>query len=90
MELYHLTAHEIHDLLVKREVSAVEVPLMSKVRSAETFARGLVFGNPLYQEIVDRGGVPTVICAAVAKAISTQLGSQMPLKALVFCASNAA
>ena len=25
MELYDLTAHEIHDLLVKREVSAVEV-----------------------------------------------------------------
>lgn len=25
MELYHLTAHEIHDLLIKREVSAVEV-----------------------------------------------------------------
>lgn len=25
MDLYHLTAHEIHDLLVKREVSAVEV-----------------------------------------------------------------
>ena len=25
MELFHLTAHEIHDLLIKREVSAVEV-----------------------------------------------------------------
>ena len=25
MELCHLTAHEIHDLLIKREVSAIEV-----------------------------------------------------------------
>lgn len=62
--------------------------LTSKIPSAARFARGLVFGNPLYEEIVSRGGAPEAVCAAVATAIDQDLGAQMPLKAFVIQASK--
>ena len=70
-------------------VTAVHVPLTSTIRSAEGFSRGLIFGNPIYDEVVERGGDPEAICAAVCEAIGTHLGSEMPLQALVVCASKA-
>jgi hypothetical protein len=65
------------------EVTTHTLPLRSPIRSARTFARGLVFGNPCLEEITTRGGEPGRVCAAVEKAIREQLGAEMPLQALV-------
>jgi ubiquinone/menaquinone biosynthesis C-methylase UbiE len=68
-------------------VSVEYVPLWSKIPSAARFAQGLVFGNPLYDEIVSRGGNPEGVRKAVATAIEEELGGEMPLQALVIHAS---
>lgn len=64
-------------------VTVEHVPLRSAIPSASHFANGLVFGNPLYDEVVSRGGDPQEVCAAVADAIERELGNEMPLQALV-------
>jgi len=87
---YH-DADEIQDALQNAgfsEVSIDEVNLVSRISSPDTFARGLVFGNPLFQEVTDRGGDPDEVCATVSTAIEDKLGSQMPLQAFVISAVN--
>jgi SAM-dependent methyltransferase len=66
-----------------RAASTETVQLTSAIPSAENFARGLVFGNPLFQEIEQRGGDAGAIHAAVADAIATGLGSEMQIRAIV-------
>ncbi len=66
-----------------RAASAESVQLTSAIPSAENFSRGLVFGNPLFQEIEERGGDADAIHAAVADAIATGLGSEMQIRAIV-------
>jgi len=81
---YH-DAEEIRDSLSEAgfsEVEMINVHLTSRIRSAEGFARGLIFGNPIYDEVLERGGDPEEICAAVRMAIETHLGAEMPLEAL--------
>jgi len=70
------------------DVKAEHVPLSATIVSASSFAKGLVFGNPLYEEIVTRGGDPNAVLEAVTEAIDTELGSAMPLRALVVHASK--
>jgi SAM-dependent methyltransferase len=70
-------------------VSIEYMPLQSKIPSADDFAKGLVFGNPLYEEVVTRGGNPQDVCTAVADAIRRRLGSEIALQALVVNASKA-
>jgi hypothetical protein len=65
------------------------VPVQAAIPSASRFANGLVFGNPLYDEIVSRGGDPQEIYKVVADAIERELGSEMPLQALVIHARRA-
>jgi ubiquinone/menaquinone biosynthesis C-methylase UbiE len=87
---YHDTA-EIQNALQGAgfdRVSIDEVNLTSSISSPEAFARGLVFGNPLFQEVTDRGGDPDEVCAAVSDAIDRHLGAQMPLQAFVISAFN--
>jgi ubiquinone/menaquinone biosynthesis C-methylase UbiE len=55
----------------------------SAIPSAMEFATGLVFGNPLFEEVTSRGGDPDQVCSAVAAAIEDQLGESMPLEALI-------
>jgi ubiquinone/menaquinone biosynthesis C-methylase UbiE len=66
-----------------RDVKVEEVSIRSEIPSPGRFATGLVFGNPLYDEILNRGGDPEVIQAAVADAIEVELGGSMPLQAFV-------
>jgi SAM-dependent methyltransferase len=49
----------------------------------DDFARGLVFGNPLEEEIRDRGADPHAVQAAITTALQQDLPEPMPLKALV-------
>jgi len=69
-------------------VESESVELQSNIPSAKEFALGLVFGNPLLQEIVDRQGNPDDICAVVASELLVQLGREMPLQAQVFKAQK--
>ena len=71
------------------EVAIETVPLVAEISSASRFARGLVFGNPLFEEITTRGGDPEEVCTAVAEAIDQQLGTEMPLQALFVHARRA-
>jgi hypothetical protein len=65
------------------------IALRSSISSAADLAKGLVFGNPIYEEIIAHGGNPQKICQVVAEAIGDQLASDMPLQALVIVASKA-
>lgn len=66
-----------------QRVSVDRVSLESEIPSADVFANGLVFGNPLYEEVITRGGDPQEVCLAVTEAITRRLGSEMPLEALI-------
>ena len=50
--------------------------------SAHEFAVGLVFGNPLYEEVVARGGNPTEVCEALEEIIRQDMDSELELKIL--------
>ena len=69
-------------------VSIVPVRHESAIPSAAEFATGLVFGNPLIDEIRAQGGDPQRICSAVASAIEQRLGESMSLEALLIEASK--
>ena len=61
----------------------------SEIPSAADFATGLVFGNPLFEEITSRGGEPDRVCSAISDALERQLGGRMPLQAMVIVAKKA-
>jgi ubiquinone/menaquinone biosynthesis C-methylase UbiE len=87
---YH-DAGEIEESLSRAgftRVSVEPVAIDSTIRSAADFAQGLVFGNPLHEEIVNLGGDPEEVCAAVAAAVDRELGSEMRLQALVVDATR--
>jgi hypothetical protein len=65
------------------EVSVERLSLTSAIPDPGLFARGIVFGNPLYDEILKRGGDPQTVCAAIERAVAETLCHEMPLLALV-------
>ena len=65
------------------QVSIESLEIRSGIPSAMDFATGLVFGNPLFEEVTSRDGDPQEVCSAVAKAIADKLGTSMPLQAMV-------
>jgi len=65
------------------EVSVERVAMTSAIPDPGLFARGIVFGNPLAEEIEKRGGDSHAVCAAIERAITEKLGREMPLLALV-------
>jgi hypothetical protein len=81
--------HDVDE--IQRDVSAAgfarveveRVSITSEIPSATDFARGLVFGNPLNEEIAGRGGDPQAAADAIAKALDETLGNEMPLSALI-------
>jgi ubiquinone/menaquinone biosynthesis C-methylase UbiE len=74
------------------EIKHESVALRKQVDDLSAFARGLVFGNPLIDEINSRGGVnPDEVVAAVERRFRIAWGAEraiMPLKANVFVASR--
>ncbi len=69
-------------------VAIEHVPLTSKIPSAGNFARGLVHGNPLHDEILSRGGNTDEVISAMTEAIERRLGGEMPLQAIYIHASK--
>ena len=70
------------------KVKIEEVNIVADIPSATDFATGLVFGNPLFEEIVARGGDPDRVCSAISDALKRELGDNMPLQALVIVAAK--
>jgi len=70
------------------EVRIEKLNFTSKIPSSSEFATGLIFGNPIFEEITSRGGDPGSIRSAVSDALERQLGATMPLQALVIVAKK--
>ena len=68
------------------QVNIESLDLVSTIPSVDDFATGLVFGNPLFEEVTSRGGDPQEVCSAVASALQSRLGSKLPLQALIVVA----
>lgn len=68
------------------EVRVQRLNITSEIPSSAEFATGLVFGNPIFEEITSRGGDPDTVRLAVSDALERQLGTTMPLQALVIVA----
>ena len=87
---YHDADEIRHSLLQAGFDSVVTeyVPITSTITSTSTFARGLIFGNPVFEEIAMRGGDPNEVFEKVRQALETKLGERMPLQALVFQATK--
>ncbi|WIO73623.1 class I SAM-dependent methyltransferase [Porticoccaceae bacterium LTM1] len=54
-------------------------PKTVRILSADLLAKGLVFGNPLYDEIVNRNGSPEAVYQALKTMIENTLGDQLRL-----------
>jgi SAM-dependent methyltransferase len=81
----------IKESLIAAGLDGIEVSVVRQHRSVadfSAFARGIVFGNPVFDQIRQRGGVePTQIQAAVATAMRQEFGGEpgiMPIQAIVF------
>lgn len=65
------------------EIEIERLPLNVEIGSPAEFARGLVFGNPLFEEIDERGGDPEQICGELEKRIVENIGDTLSLQAIV-------
>ncbi|ELU09951.1 hypothetical protein CAPTEDRAFT_189841 [Capitella teleta] len=65
-------------------ITVKTLPFRSRILSAELFARGIVFGSPLYDEIVSRSRDLTAIHSRVQKVLESKFGNDMPIQAIVF------
>ena len=74
--------------------SATVVRLEKEIPDAASFARGLVYGNPLIDQVRARGGVePERIVEAVLQELQREFGAdpgRMPLQAIMFSATKPA
>jgi SAM-dependent methyltransferase len=67
------------------------VRLEKDIPSADAFARALVFGNPLVEQVRARGGEPDRVVEKLAAALRREFGpdpGRMPLQAIVFDAAR--
>jgi SAM-dependent methyltransferase len=73
------------------EVMTEDVTLVKDIADSALFARGIVYGNPFYDQIIARGGVtPEEMHAAVKQALDREFGhpGTMPLKATFIIAKK--
>lgn len=74
------------------DINVAVVKIEKEIPDAAPFTRGLVYGNPLIDQIRARGGVdPDRIVDALRQALDRELGQnsgRLPLQAIVFSASR--
>jgi ubiquinone/menaquinone biosynthesis C-methylase UbiE len=87
---YHLI-DPIKESLIAASFTGIEISVVELHRSVAdfwAFARGVVFGNPVFDQIRQRGGVePAQIQEAVVAAMRQEFGDEpsvMPVQAIVF------
>jgi ubiquinone/menaquinone biosynthesis C-methylase UbiE len=76
------------------DINAAVVRLEKEVSDPRDFARGLVYGNPIIEQIQMRGGVdPEAVVEAILREFRREFGTdraRMPLQAIVFSARKPA
>lgn len=75
------------------DINVAVVKLVKEVVDAELFAHGLVYGNPLADEIRARGGDPNPVVDALTQTFRGEFGAdpgRMTIQAIVFCAQKPA
>jgi ubiquinone/menaquinone biosynthesis C-methylase UbiE len=86
----------IKEALAKAGFTGIEasvIKLEKEIPDAGAFARGIVYGNPLIEQIRARGGEPEKVHKAVVEKLRGEFGAdpgRMPLQAIVFEAKKAA
>ena len=85
----------IKELLIAADFSDIGIAVVGlekQIPDMALFARGLVYGNPLIDQIRTRGGVePELIVDALVQALRHEFGAdpgRMPLQAIVFSATK--
>lgn len=63
-------------------VTVERAALNAKIDSVSGFAEGLVYGNPLYEEVIERGGSPAELCSALEETIRRDIGDEVSLNIL--------
>ena len=72
-------------------ITSESVDIVGESESAESAARGLVFGSPVFSEIQQRNGDPHVIMQTLAERLAREGGARpmrFPMRALVFEATK--
>ena len=62
------------------------LPHTQALFDADLFAKGIVDGNPLREELLERGIEPEAVCNRIAQALQERLGDNMPLQAIFVAA----
>jgi len=65
------------------EANCETLQLAGDLPCANDFARGLVFGNPLFEEVKSRGGNPEAVCSTLAATLEEELGGVLSLQAII-------
>ncbi|MES2562253.1 MAG: ubiquinone biosynthesis protein UbiE, partial [Pseudomonadota bacterium] len=68
----------IKEALIHARFTDIELAVVGRVReipNVGAFARGLVYGNPVIDQITARGGAPDDMVAAVAEALRRECGT---------------
>jgi hypothetical protein len=75
-----------------QNIAHTVVSIDKEIEDADRFARGVVYGNLVIEEIRRRGGInPDAVVSAVADALRRECGDRlgrMPLQAIVFSAQK--
>ncbi len=69
------------------DIDVAVVRVEKEIPDASVFARGIVYGNPLIEQIRARGGEPERVHEAMTQALRREFGAEpgrMPLQAIVF------
>jgi hypothetical protein len=73
------------------DINVSVVALKKKIPEAEVFARAMVFGNPLADQITRRGGDPEKLVDTILQELHREFGADpgtMPLQAIFFSAKK--
>jgi ubiquinone/menaquinone biosynthesis C-methylase UbiE len=68
----------------------ISVVKYSRRFDAANYARGLVFGSPIIQEVEERGGDPEAVAKDYADTLTRAFGSTLPFQAILFEAEKSA
>ncbi|PWB83467.1 MAG: ubiquinone biosynthesis protein UbiE [Methylocystaceae bacterium] len=77
----------IKENLVDSGFDNIGISVIKYTRPFDTleFARGIVFGSPVNEEVTERGGVdPETVAKAYADALTRSVGSTLPIQAIMF------
>jgi len=71
------------------DCSAKAVPHRQSLCDISRFARGIVYGNPLHDEILERGIAADAVHQRLCDVLRVKLGDEMPLNAIFLAATKA-